>query len=175
MAENIAAINLAPGLKADRKLEMIFVNMGTSETAEWEILGRGVEEASVAFNHDTNQATVILGITDTVVSPAKPEFDLDPCTIRGGQKLSEKLLDIERRNAIAELGQFEILHVHCYLGTAPSFTAELHKNCTIVPQSLGGSSYVDMPMNVYLSNDKTLGTVTIANGVPTFKADAAAE
>ena len=175
MAENIAAINLAPGLKADRKLEMIFVNMGTSETAEWEILGRGVEEASVAFNHDTNQATDILGITDTVVSPAKPEFDLDPCTIRGGQKLSEKLLDIERRNAIAELGQFEILHVHCYLGTAPSFTAELHKNCTIVPQSLGGSSYVDMPMNVYLSNDKTLGTVTIANGAPTFKADAAAE
>ena len=175
MAENIAAINLAPGLKADRKLEMIFVNMGTSETAEWEILGRGVEEASVAFNHDTNQATDILGITDTVVSPAKPEFDLDPCTIRGGQKLSEKLLDIERRNAIAELGQFEILHVHCYLGTALSFTAELHKNCTIVPQSLGGSSYVDMPMNVYLSNDKTLGTVTIANGVPTFKADAAAE
>lgn len=175
MAENIAAINLASGLKADRKLEMIFVNMGTSETAEWEILGRGVEEASVAFNHDTNQATDILGITDTVVSPAKPEFDLDPCTIRGGQKLSEKLLDIERRNAIAELGQFEILHVHCYLGTAPSFTAELHKNCTIVPQSLGGSSYVDMPMNVYLSNDKTLGTVTIANGVPAFKADAAAE
>ena len=175
MAENIAAINLAPGLKADRKLEMIFVNMGTRETAEWEILGRGVEEASVAFNHDTNQATDILGITDTVVSPAKPEFDLDPCTIRGGQKLSEKLLDIERRNAIAELGQFEILHVHCYLGTAPSFTAELHKNCTIVPQSLGGSSYVDMPMNVYLSNDKPLGTVTIANGVPTFKADAAAE
>lgn len=88
MAENIAAINLAPGLKADRKLEMIFVNMGTSETAEWEILGRGVEEASVAFNHDTNQATDILGITDTVVSPAKPEFNLDPCTIRGGQKLS---------------------------------------------------------------------------------------
>lgn len=175
MAENIAAINLAPGLKADRKLEMIFVNMGTIETAEWEILGRGVEEASVAFNHDTNQATDILGITDTIVSPAKPEFDLDPCTIRGGQKLSEKLLDIERRNAIAELGQFEILHVHCYLGTAPSFTAELHKNCTIVPQSLGGSSYVDMPMNVYLSNDKTLGTVTIANGVPTFKADAATE
>ena len=175
MAENIAAINLAPGLKADRKLEMIFVNMGTSETAEWEILGRGVEEASVAFNHDTNQATAILGITDTIVSPAKPEVDIDPCTIRGGQKLSEKLLDIERRNAIAELGQFEILHVHCYLGTAPSFTAELHKNCTIVPQSLGGSSYVDMPMNVYLSNDKTLGTVTIANGVPTFKADAAAE
>lgn len=40
---------------------------------------------------------------------------------------------------------------------------------------IGCIAYVDMPMNVYLSNDKTLGTVTIANGVPTFKADAAAE
>lgn len=56
MAENIAAINLAPGLKADRKLEMIFVNMGTSETAEWEILGRGVEES-------TRPVVVIEGIS----------------------------------------------------------------------------------------------------------------
>ena len=37
-----------------------------------------------------------------------------------------------------------------------------------MPQSLGGSSYVGMPLNVYLSNDKDLGTATIADGVPTF-------
>ena len=175
MADTAAAINLANGLKADRKLEMIFVNMGTGETEEWELLGRGVEDASVAFNHDTNQTTDILGITDTEVSPAKPELDLDPCTIRGGQKLSAKLLDIERRNAIAELGQFTILHVHCFLGTASAFTAEKHTNCTIVPQSLGGSTYVGMPMNVYLSNEKVLGTATVANGVPTFTPTTAAE
>lgn len=174
MADTAAAINLANGLKADRKLEMIFVNMGTGETEEWELLGRGVEDASVAFNHDTNQTTDILGITDTEVSPAKPELDLDPCTIRGGQKLSAKLLDIERRNAIAELGQFTILHVHCFLGTASAFTAEKHTNCTIVPQSLGGSTYVGMPMNVYLSNEKVLGTATVANGVPTFTPTTAA-
>ena len=128
MADTAAAINLANGLKADRKLEMIFVNMGTGETEEWELLGRGVEDASVAFNHDTNQTTDILGITDTEVSPAKPELDLDPCTIRGGQKLSAKLLDIERRNAIAELGQFTFfmctafsaLHPHSPLKSTPT-------------------------------------------------------
>ena len=69
---------------------------------------------------------------------------------------------------MAEFGQFEVLHVHAYLGQENAFTAELHKNCTIVPQSLGGSTYVGMPMNLYLSNDKQLGTATIANGVPTF-------
>lgn len=168
-------INLTGTLKADRKLEMLFVNTGTSETPAWELLGRGVEDASIQFNHDTNQTTDILGITDTEVGPAKPEFDLDPCTIRAGQTLSAKLLDIERRNATAELGTFEILNVHCYLGTATTgpFTAELHTGCTIVPQSLGGSTYVGLPMNVYLSNNKTLGTATITKGVPTFTADAA--
>ena len=163
-----AEINLKAGLKADRKLDMIFVNVGESAKPEFELMGRGVEDASVEYNHETNQVTDILGITDTEVGPAKPELDLDPCTIRGGQKLSAILLDIERRNAVAEFGQFEVLHVHAYLGQESAFTAELHKNCTIVPQSLGGSTYVGMPMNVYLSNDKQLGTATIANGVPTF-------
>lgn len=165
MASN--TINLTAGQKADRKLEMHFVNVGTGEAPAWEILGRGVEEASMEFNHDADQKTDILGITDVDVSAAKPVLALDPNQIRGGQKLSEKLLDIERRNAISELSMFEVLNVHAYMGET-SFTAELHKGCTIVPQSLGGSSYVGMPLNVYLSNDKDLGTATIADGVPTF-------
>lgn len=166
-------IILASGLKADRKLEMLFVNVGVTATPEWELLGRGVEDATVEFNHDTNQKTDILGITDTEVGPAKPQMELSPNTIRGGQKLSEKLLDIERRNAPSEFGQFEILVVHCFLGTANGpFTSELHKGSTIVPKSLGGSTYVDMPLGVYLSNDKTLGDTTITAGVPTFTPDA---
>lgn len=123
MAE--AAINLTAGQKADRKLDMIFVNVGGSGTETWELLGRGVEDASVEYNHDTDTVTDILGITDVNVSAAKPEIDLDPCTIRGGQKLSAKLLDIERRNAVSELSMFDVLHVHCFLGAASgSFTAE---------------------------------------------------
>ena len=86
MAE--AAINLTAGQKADRKLDMIFVDVGGSGTETWELLGRGVEDASVEYNHDTDTVTDILGITDVNVSAAKPELDLDPCTIRGGQKLS---------------------------------------------------------------------------------------
>lgn len=173
MAENYTAFNLPNNQKADRKLEMHFVNMGTSEAPSWEILGYGVEDASMAFNHDVTSSTDILGISHTEVSPAKPQLDLDPMNIRGGQKLSAKLLDIERRNALAELSQFEILNVHCYLsGTQEgSFLAEMHKNCTIVPQSLGGSSYVGLPMNVHLSNDKVLGSATVADGVATFTED----
>ena len=146
-----ASINLTSGQKADRKLLMTFVNVGsTSESLEWEILGRGVEDSSIEYNHDVDQTTDILGMSDTTVSPAKPTQELDPNTIRGGNKLSEKILDIERT------------------ATTGPFTAEMHKGCTIVPTSLGGSSYVDMPLTVYLSNDTDLGTVTMAKGKPTF-------
>ena len=171
MADNYASINLAENRKADRKLEMHFVNMGTSEAPVWEVLGYGVEDASMAFNHDVSTIVDVLGISHTDVSAAKPQLDLDPMNIRGGNKLSAKLLDIERRNAIAELSSFEVLNVHLYLGDADSYQAELHKNCTIVPQSLGGSSYVNMPLNVHLSNEKILGTAKIVDGVATFTAE----
>lgn len=175
MPDSYTAFNLADGQKADRKLEMYFVNMGTSETPDWEILGRGVEDASIAFNHDVSQIVDILGISETEVSAAKPQLDLDPMNIRGGQKLSAKLLDIERRNAISELSAFEVLNVHAFLGSAGSWLAEIHKNSTVVPQSLGGSSYVGMPLNVHLSNDKKLGTATVKDGIATFTETAAAE
>lgn len=168
MADNYTNINLAENRKADRKLEMHFVNIGTSEAPVWEILGCGVEDATMSFNHDVSTVVDILGISHTDVSAAKPQLDLDPMNIRGGQKLSAKLLDIERRNAVSELSEFEVLNVHAYLGDDKAFLAEKHMNCTIVPQSLGGSSYVGMPLNVHLSNDKELGTATINDGVATF-------
>lgn len=168
MPDKYTNINLAENRKADRRLEMHFVNMGTSEALDWEILGYGVEDATMSFNHDVSTVVDILGISHTDVSAAKPQLDLDPMNIRGGQKLSAKLLDIERRNAVSELSEFEVLNVHAYLGDDSAFLAEKHANCTIVPQSLGGSSYVGMPLNVHLSNDKVLGTATINDGKATF-------
>ena len=167
MAE--AAINLTAGQKADRKLDMIFVNVGGSGTETWELLGRGVEDASVEYNHDTDTVTDILGITDVNVSAAKPELDLDPCTIRGGQKLSAKLLDIERRKRrkraehvrcaarpLLPGGCFRLLH-----------GGKAHRLHHRAPEP-GRLRLRRMPMNVHLSNNKTLGTCTIAAGVPTF-------
>ena len=50
----------------------------------------------------------------------------------------------------------------------------MQKNCTINVTSLGGSAYVDMPIEISYSNDSTKGTVTLDEDKrPTFtKADA---
>lgn len=166
--------------KVERKLHMVFVNVGESSgSPEWELQGRGVEDASVEYNMDVEQTTDILGRSDTTISAAKPQMNFDPNTLRVGQKLNSKLVDILRRGATSELGTFQVLIVYMFLsesGTGP-YEADQYANCSIVPTSMGGSDYVGLPFDLYLSGDVTAGTATITPGegsaLPTVKFTAA--
>ena len=71
------------------------------------------------------------------------------------------------------LSQFEVMIVYKYIGTeTEGYEAELQKNCTINITSIGGSAYVDMPIEISYSNDSVKGTVKFTDDVPTFTADA---
>ena len=54
---------------------------------------------------------------------------------------------------------YDVMQIHAYVGAEGAYEAEVHKNCTLTPQSLGGSATVDMPINISYSNDKVHGTV----------------
>ena len=64
----------------------------------------------------------------------------------------------------------EIILVIDVGNTNSGYDADIQKNCTISPKSIGGSAYVDMPIEVSYSNDKTRGTVKFVDGEPTFTA-----
>lgn len=155
--------SLSTNQKAERKLLVTCVNTNTHESPTWTVIGAGVEDSSVAYNADIKTITDILGITETTVNKLEPSQSLEPMTIRGGNKLLENLTDIIERNAVSELSQFEVLLIRAYIDEGTDGThkyhAELHSNCTITPQSVGGSAYVDMPITINFSNDKKLGTV----------------
>ena len=165
--------NVGDGVKAARKLLMTFVDVSDSETPEWEIVGRGVEDSAIELNPNTETVTDILGITDTSVTKWEPSQSLEPNTVKGGSKLNFKLHQIWQDKMPEKLSQFDVLIVYAYIGESSTFDAEVQKNCTINVNSLGGSSYVDMPIEISYSNDITKGTATIANGVPTFTAASA--
>lgn len=149
MARTATDFNLTNNQKAERKLLVTAINVGTAETPEWQVIGAGVEDSSVEFNPDTETITDILGITETTVNKLEMAQSLDPMTVRGGSKLAFKLHDIIARKAMSEFSQFEVLLIFAYLGDATNgFYAERHKGCTLTPQSLGGSSYVDMPIDI---------------------------
>jgi hypothetical protein len=142
-----------------RKMMVTYVNVGTSEAKVWEAQGIKTEESSLELNPDISTITDILGITYTDVNKMEVSQSIDPNTLRMGAKLSEIMLDIYRRGALAEYSQFEVLIVYGFLGTAGAYEADLETGCTIIPNSIGGSSRVDMPFVINLSGNKTLGTV----------------
>lgn len=167
--------NVAAGVKAVRKLLMTFVNVAdTSTTPEWELVGRGVEESAIELNPNTETVTDVLGITDTSVTKWEPNQSFDPNTVRGGSKLNFKLHKIWQDKKPELLSKFDVLIVYAYLGETSALEAEVQHNCTINITSIGGSAYVDMPIEIAFSNDIEKGTVTIAEGKPTFNADGAA-
>ena len=159
-----SAFNLKDNQKAERRLLVTAVNVGDSiaegsGTPDWQIVGVGVEDSSIEYNPDTETITDILGITETTVNKLETSQTLDPMTVRGGSKLAIKLYNQVKYNRLSELSMYEVMQIHAYVGTDGSYEAEVHKNCTLTPQSLGGSSYVDMPIDINYSNDKIHGTV----------------
>ena len=156
--------NLKDGQKAERKLLVTAVNVGDSitkgsGTPEWQIIGVGVEDSSIEYNPDTETKTDILGITETTVNKLETSQTFEPMTVRGGSKLAVKLYNQIKYNRVSEFAMYEVMQIHAYVGTDGAYEAEVHKNCTITPQSLGGDAYVDMPIDINYSNDKVHGTV----------------
>ena len=165
---DITQFNLQDNEKAVRKLLVTAVNVGDSVTSvsgtpEWQIVGVGVEDSSIEFNPDTETITDILGITETTVNKFETSQSLEPMTIRGGSKLAVKLYNQVKYNRLSEFPLYEVMQIHAYARRGDtgnySYEAEVHKNCTLTPQSIGGSSYVDMPIDINYSNDKIHGTV----------------
>lgn len=168
MAEALA-FNLTEGIEAQRKLLMTLVNVGTSAAKVWQLVGSGVEDSAIEYNVDKTKVTDILGITKAKVNKMEPTQSFTPYTVTGGDALQLQLYNHYRNDRRAELSAYEVLVVHGYVGTADTaMESELHSNCTLSVDSIGGSSYVDMPLTIDFSNDKTLGTTSVSAGTFTF-------
>ena len=165
--------NVGANVKATRKLLMTYVDVSSTSTPEWELIGAGVEDSSIALNPNTETVTDILGITETSVTKWEPTQSFEPYTVKGGSKLAFKLHETWRTKHPENLSNFTVLVVYAYIGdTTDGYYAETQTGCTINITSIGGSAYVDMPIEVTYSNKTTVGTVKFTDGEPTFTAAA---
>ncbi len=161
--------NLEKNQKAERNLLVTCVNMGDNlskneGTPQWVPIGAGVANSSIEYNPTTEKVTDIFGVTETSVNKLEPSQSMDPMTVRGGNPLLFKLTDILERNALSELSMFEVMVIRAFIKEGEptakgGYHAEVHRNCTITPTSIGGDANVDMPISIDYSNDKILGTV----------------
>lgn len=168
MAVN-TGFNVGTGVKAARKLLRTYVDVSDDTTPVWELIGSGIEDSSIDLNPDTETKTDIIGVTTTTVNKWEASQGFDPFTIKGDSTLAFKLHQIWQDKTPEKLSQFNVLIVYKYIGSdASGYEAEVQKNCTINITSIGGSSYVDMPIEITYSNDIERGTVKFTDDTPTF-------
>lgn len=159
------AMNLSTGQRAQRKFLMTVAEWGTASGTTGlrnrEILGARVQDSSIDLNADIETMTDILGKTYTDVNKTEPQQTLDPSFVIGGSKLSEYLYTAATENDISKYnGAFDVYIISGFIGDdLNGYQAVKHKDCSIIPTSIGGDAYVAMPIEVHFSNDIVKGTV----------------
>lgn len=155
------ALNLDDKQRAERKLLITVAEWGSGTTKNREILGTRTEDSSIEFNADIETMTDIRGITYTDVNKTEPQQDFDPFYLLGGSKLGEYLSDAALNNDIQKYnGVFDVYVISAFIGSSTNgYNAVKHSGCSIIPTSIGGDSYVSMPIEVHYSNNITAGTV----------------
>lgn len=147
----------------------------TTSTNYREILGTRTEDSSIEFNPDIETSTDILGITYTDVNKTEPQQDFDPFYLLGGSDLGEYLASAALKNDITAYSNFcNVYVITAFIsegsGESTAYKAVMHEGCSIIPTSIGGDSYVSMPIEVHYSNKITEGTVDKLSSDFTFTA-----
>ena len=133
--------NVGAGVKAPRKLLKHYVNVGTKEAKEWELIGIGVEDSAIETNFEEEEVLDIYQNFSSSVTGAKPTQSFDPFTVRGGSKLAFMLHEIWLNKEYEKLSQFEMLTVYSYVGDkSEGYDATIEEDCTIKFNSIGGSA-----------------------------------
>lgn len=167
--------NTTSGAVIERKLYALYLNTGTSSTPVWSPIGKRVEDSSAEYDWSEESKVDIFGVTYTTLKKPVMTQTFDPCELDAGDTAQVKIWNTAIKDQdIAAMGNFDCLLVHMYAGTATSAVfAERYSACAIKPSSIGGSSNVQMPIDVTFGGTRTLGTAAVAaNGTVTFTAAA---
>ena len=162
--------NTTAGAAVGRELLILYLNTGASDTPVWSPIGKRVEDSSVEYDWGEDTKTDIFGNTYTTYKKPKITQGFDPCELDAGDAAQMKLWNsaIKDQN-ISVMANQDVLLVHLYAGTKDTAAfAERYSSTAIKPSKLGGSTNVEMPIDVTFGGARTTGTAAIAAGVVTF-------
>lgn len=156
-----------------RKDFMVFADVGTEGTPEWELIGDKVEELSLEMNPNVETTTDITGNTTTTLDKYEVQTSVSPMRAKKESKLFAVLYDIVKNEKTLSDVERNFLCVNVFdsttTGTEPDITtvyAAWTQKGVVAVQSYGGNTAgLDIPFNIHWTGSKTYGTFS-----PTTKA-----
>ncbi len=140
-------------------------------TVSWYLIGRDIEEMSTDLGADVTTVKNILDETSVQHNGYEPSTEADPFYADPTDALYPKLRDIAMGRKKGDECKTKVLEVIVEDTSAVSHMAYT-EDVYLVPTSIGGdTSGVSIPFTIHYAGNRTKGTVTITNKVPTFTAD----
>lgn len=165
--------NTAAGAVVERKLMILYLNTGTSDSPVWSPIGKRVEDSSAEYDWGEESKTDIHGDTYTTMKKPVITQTFDPCELDSGDAAQMKIWNQSIRDQdVAAMTNNDLLVVHAYAGDAETGVfAERYPASTVKPSGLGGSANMTMPIDVTFGGKRETGTAKVANKTVTFTGD----
>ena len=167
--------NTKPGSVVERKLLILYINLGTAEAPKWSAIGKRVEDSSMEFDWGEESKTDIFGNTYTTMKKPIITQTFEPCELDAGDAAQLKIWNQSIRDQdVAAMTNNDLLVVHAYAGDEENGVfAERYPASTVKPSGLGGAATVGMPIDVTFGGKRAVGTAAVADGKVTFTPTAA--
>lgn len=155
-------------MKLARKALLHYIDASfSSESPEWFLIGKDIEEMSVELNPDTESVENILGETSVRDNGYEVSLSADPYYANPDDSIYPKLKDIAMNRLKGDECKTKILEV--IIEDDAPYDAWV-EDCIVKPQSYGGdTSGVSIPFDVLFNGNRKQGTVTLdTDKQPTF-------
>lgn len=164
----MAEFNNYANPKVETKRFKIYADVGTSETPEWELQGRGVESWTVEENSDVEKVTDVLGYVDMERGTAQPTQSGVAVNLRKGSKLAQILFDAWYSRDTSKLDAIKILQKFEFADGSDESTclARLEEDVMIAVNNFTGEAggYLGFEIDIHYANKTTLGTMPKIDG-----------
>lgn len=158
--------------KAKRKDLAFFYKVSGEGSDTYELIGKGIEDASISQSADVETVTDITGNSETTLSSYEKTTDLDPVYMEGGNKFSEFLDTLEETQAVLDDCRATFLVVKMYKkGTTEGSYVAWEQDAIVELTEFGGDvKGVNLPCTLHWTGERTLGNFTAST--KTFSANA---
>lgn len=170
-------ISAESGKAIAREKLIAYLNTGTSASPIWTPMGKRTTSSSIDMDWGDEDYKDILGNTFSTMKKPTLTQTFDPWDLEGGEAAQEKIVNLAIIQQDAQaLTNMDMMIAHYYLASDDSVAAsfaERYSACKVKPTSLGGDGggNLGMPTEVTYGGTRTVGTVTVANGVASFVPD----
>lgn len=130
-------------------------------TEDFIVMGYKLESSALEFNPEETGIVDINGRSWGGISKLQLKQSFEPYKMTSGDhgKLGAKLLQYVRDGELSKFSEFKCVIIYGFLGESGSgvYPSDKYDACTIIPSSLGGDAWAEMPITVSFGGNLTKG------------------